>query len=353
MTRIGIVGCGKIARTHAVILRKSVPDAELVFCDRNRDRAEQLAQGHAGVAVYDDVDVLFSEQKLDAVHVLTQLESHAGIAEKALTSGVHVYVEKPVTERAAEYVALMELARRNDRVLYAGYSTLGMPHVRKVREVIRSGAFGELVTVHCDFNSSPAQGIPYGSPEHWAYSLKGGPVQNIADHPSSLVVDAVGEITEQRVLMGRRSGLPNGRPDLLHVAIRNDRTLGSFTISMGNGNPHGQIVYCLEGATILFDLRRQLVSVVEGRGPQRFPRRILSGLEIGWSYASGTVATVAGAVTGKTRSHPGITGLVKNFYRVVAGSEEPVVREETVTRLLTLHEHVWEVAEQTTPPSAD
>jgi len=349
MTRIGIVGCGKIARVHATALRKLVRGSELVFCDRNRERAEGLAAAHGGGRAYEDVDELLSQESLDALHVLTQPGSHVEISEKALRAGTHVYVEKPVTERASDYQRLLDVARTNDRVLYAGYSTLGMPHVRRIRDLLRSGEFGSLVTVHCDFNSSPRQGIPYGRPDHWAYSLTGGVLQNIADHPSSLVVDAVGEITEHRVLMSRRSQLPNGCADLLHVAIRNDRAIGSFTISFGNGNPEAQAVYSLEGATIHFDLRRQLLSVIVGRGPQRFPSRVVSGLRLGWGYAGGTIAAAAGALTGSLEKDPGIRGLVRNFYEVIEGRAEPIVSEDTVRRMLDLHEHVWDVAQQTAP----
>jgi predicted dehydrogenase len=340
--RIGIVGCGKIARTHAAILKKDVRGADLVFCDRNGDRAEKLARSFSSGSTYQSLDELLAAERVDALHVLTQVASHGNLARKALEAGVHVYVEKPVTETAAEYGALLELARKSGKHLCAGYSMLGMRLVRKAKQIIESGAFGGLVTVHCDFNTSPRQGIPYGSADHWAYSLRGGILQNVADHPCSLVVDAIGEIDEQRVMASRRNKLPRGCADLLHVAVGNDRSLGSFTISSGNGNAHAQAVYFLESATILLDLRRQLFSLTTGRGPQSFARRVLSGLSLGWSFGRGTVGNAARALTGSLESQPGIRGLIRGFYGSIEAGSEAIVEDRTVLRILNLQERVWE-----------
>jgi pyrroline-5-carboxylate reductase len=36
--KIGIAGCGEIARAHASIVKKHIGGASLVFCDRNPDK---------------------------------------------------------------------------------------------------------------------------------------------------------------------------------------------------------------------------------------------------------------------------------------------------------------------------
>jgi predicted dehydrogenase len=349
MTKVGIVGCGKIARTHAAILKKHVGNVELIFCDRHEDRAEPMSRTYGGGPTYRDLDTLLSSREPDAVHILTQVDSHSALARQALTAGAHVYVEKPVTERASDYVELVELAAEHGKLLCAGYSTLGIPVVRRAREIIRSGAFGDLLTVHCDYNLSPAEGIPYGRPDHWAYSLRGGILQNIADHPASLVVDAIGEIADHTVLASRRSRLPNGCADLLHVGVRHERRLGSFTISFGNENTHASAVYSLEGATILIDLRRHVLALVRGRGPQGFVSKIGSGLKLGWSYGTGTVAMAAGRVTGFLKKEPGITGLIQNFYAAIHGDDRLIIEDDAVIRLLRLQEQVWDAVERTAP----
>ncbi|NIO40441.1 MAG: Gfo/Idh/MocA family oxidoreductase, partial [Burkholderiales bacterium] len=81
----------------------------------------------------------------------------------ALEAGAHVYLEKPVTESLADLVSLQTLAASRQRVLYPGYSTLGHPAVQKAKNIIATGAVGDLISMHCNFNVAPPVGtIPYG-----------------------------------------------------------------------------------------------------------------------------------------------------------------------------------------------
>lgn len=208
--RIGIIGCGFIAQTHAGALKRLGLGGDLHFYDTNRVQAERLVASCGSGAVHEDLETLFSNRALDCTHILTPLPSHFQLAEKALVSGCHVYIEKPVTQTAEEFKALCELARSRGKVLCAGYSTLGMPVISRARKEVSSGRLGRLISVHCDFLCSwPGNVIPYGDPSHWAYGLKGGVIQNMVDHPLSLVVDSMDEINDVSCSFSRRNKLPN------------------------------------------------------------------------------------------------------------------------------------------------
>jgi predicted dehydrogenase len=342
--KIGIVGCGGVAQTHAAILRTCFSTATLVFCDRNEEKADRLARRFSSGSTYSSIEELLKEEHLDAVHILTQVQGHAALAEQALAAGVHTYIEKPVTERLSEYERLVALATANGRCLCAGYSALGMPAVRTAKDLIASGGFGRLVAVHCDFNwSSPGDSIPYGRADHWAYALKGGILQNLADHPTSIVVDVLDDVVEHRVLSVRRTSLPNDNADLLHVAMSNDGQIGSYTVSFGHGNTHAQVVYSLESGSILADLRRQIVASVRGKGPQKLSRKASSGMRLGWQFGIGTVANVVRTL-GRRQSEPGIAELIANFYRAIDGQAQLLVTDRTATKVIALLEEVWEEA---------
>src|SRR6266478_3943460 len=190
-----IIGCGTIAKSHLRGLRRLKPDARIHLADVDRQRAEPLASLSHVTSIHTDVNALLRDVRPDTVHVLTPPPTHAVIAEKALRAGSHLFVEKPVTERADEYARLAELAREKKRILCADYSTLGMPVVMRALREVHSGDFGKLVAVHCVFAGSEGGGvIPYGSAAHWAYLLPGGILQNNIDHPTSLVLAAMDEI---------------------------------------------------------------------------------------------------------------------------------------------------------------
>lgn len=340
--KIGIIGCGTIAKEHAGIVKKLFPDALLTFCDINKIYAEKMAAKYNGKSFYDNIDELLEKEMPDTIHVLTPVSGHAGIAEKALNAGCHVYIEKPVTETIAEYSRITDLAKAKGKKVCAGYSALGMPVVLRAKEVIDSGKFGRLIAVHCSFgNSWPGNTIPYGNPNHWAYLMTGGVLQNMADHPTSLILDALERVDDFKIFYSRRNLLPNDCPDLLHVAVRNQNQIGSLTLSLGHGSADKRIHYILEGGSIIVDLARQLYCATEGKGPHNFIKKTLSGITEGFSLSGGTINNIFSVATGKLKKNPGLVNVVTNYYRAVNSNQELLVKERTVINTITLLENVW------------
>ena len=344
--KIGFVGCGKIARSHAAAVAKRVKGASIVFCDRNLQKAERLTKRYSpGGSAYTSLEELLREEKPDSVHVLTQPASHFDLIKAALEAGAHVYVEKPVTETAEQFDILEDIARRQQRHLYPGYSALGLPVVQHATSLVRSGRYGKLISVHCDYNWSAGDGgIPYGSGDHWAYSLKGGILQNLADHPASLVIDALDDVDRSHAHLGRRVPLPRSSPDLLHVSVSNFSQIGSLTMSFGHGNTHGYITYCLEAGTIQVDLHRHLSLTMAGRGPYSLAKRFVTGIAMSGAMALGNVSYSAQRAAGLLEQSPGVALLIENYYRVIAGGENPIVSSETARRTVDVLERAWNEA---------
>lgn len=340
--KVALIGCGGIARVHAQVLAERTDVITLVFCDRNLHKAAALAEAYSKLPAYQDADEMLAAEKPDAVHVLTQLPSHAHLGRLALSAGAHVYIEKPITETAAELDELFSLAATNGKILCAGYSTLGMPVVQQAKALVASERLGQLLTVHCDFNWTASSGsIPYGSGDHWAYSMTGGVLQNLIDHPMSLVLDALGDVRRHNALFVRRRDLPSRSPDLVHVGLSTDDQVGSLSMSFGHGSTHASAQYCMEGGMVVVDLRRQLLSSLTGRGPDGFSRRTLSGLRLGWDFGTGSLSNAVKRVSGGWQRHPGITALVENFYAVIAGNEDAIVSTSTATRTVGVLERIW------------
>ncbi len=340
--KIGLVGCGAIAGSHLRILKRLMPASQIYLCDAERSKAEQLASRAPVAGMYGSLEDLLDRVQPDAVHILTPPKTHALLAGVALRSHCNVFLEKPVTETLEEYRTIAELARRNNCILCCDFSTLGMPVVMKALEVIRSGSLGRLIAVHCNFAGSEGGGvIPYKSPDHWAYLLKGGILQNMADHPASLIVAAMDPILEQTVSWARRNLLPYDCPDLLEVSVRNADQVGSFILSMGHGCNERSAQFLLEGGSIQIDMGRQLYSCITGRGPQNFLKKAMSGVSEGYSSIGGTIRNVLGGVTGKLQRDPGIATMVKNFYDTLEARSGLMVSPNTVEAIISLGEVIW------------
>ncbi len=353
--KTAIIGCGAIAASHVRILKKLRPETRIVACDVDLRRARAFANQWKIPAAYGDPGEMLAAEHPDAVHILTPPGTHAALAEQVLTAGAHAYVEKPVTERAAEFDRLATLAAGQARILYGGYSTLGMPVVLRAMDAVRSGSLGRVVAVHCTFAGSEGGGmIQYKDPSHWAYRLRGGILQNMIDHPLSLVLAALDPVTSHTVTVNRRNMLPFDCPDLLHLSVANDHQLGSVTLSLGHGCNERRALFILEGGSITLDMGRQLLHIIRGRGPQNFVKKALSGIMEGKASAGGTVGNMIQAARGKLARDPGIASIMQNFYGACEAGEPMIVRHETVRALTGLLDAVWEeMGYQPVPLSAE
>src|SRR5437879_8802602 len=121
MLRIAIVGCGKIADTHASLIQ-TIKGCEIVgVCDSEPLMARQLYERFPVKRHYSRLAELLSDARPDVVHIATPPESHFAIASFCLERGCHVYVAKPITLREEEARRLMAVDSDHGLQLTAGH----------------------------------------------------------------------------------------------------------------------------------------------------------------------------------------------------------------------------------------
>ena len=93
--RTAVVGCGKVAATHALAWRR-LPASEFVaVCDVVPERARTLASQFE-VRAYGDLGEMIEREQVEVLSVCTQHTQHVPAVETAACRGVHVIVEKPL-----------------------------------------------------------------------------------------------------------------------------------------------------------------------------------------------------------------------------------------------------------------
>ena len=96
-----------------------IPNAELIaVCDINQSTCDIVAQ-ELNVKAYYDYRQLFSQ--VDAVSIAATTNQHYDIAKQFLSRGIHVLVEKPITETVAQADELIELAEASGAKLQVGH----------------------------------------------------------------------------------------------------------------------------------------------------------------------------------------------------------------------------------------
>ena len=116
--RAAVIGVGYLGRFHAQKYA-ALPDCELVGVVDQDERARTAVATELNVAAHADHRDLIG--RVDAVSVVTHTPSHFAIAADFLRAGVHVLVEKPITETVTQARELIALAQAAGRVLQVGH----------------------------------------------------------------------------------------------------------------------------------------------------------------------------------------------------------------------------------------
>lgn len=113
-------------------------------CDKDRRRLEKIGRQYPAATMTDNIAEVLENKKVDIVSIATPVHTHYALAKQALTAGKHVLVEKPLTGSVAEAEELVDLAKKNGRVLMVDHTFIYHPAVEKIKDAIRRGELGDI-----------------------------------------------------------------------------------------------------------------------------------------------------------------------------------------------------------------
>jgi predicted dehydrogenase len=186
--RWGILATGGIAGAMTSDLLLSGSPVTAVG-SRRLDRAEAFAARYGIARAHGSYDQLVADPEVDVVYVATPHPMHAADAELALNAGKHVLVEKSFTVNAAEARRLADLAASKNLVVLEAMWTRWLPHMVRIRELISSGALGEVRTLVAHHTQRLSN-----DPEHRIQNpaLGGGALLDLGIYPVSFAWDVFG-----------------------------------------------------------------------------------------------------------------------------------------------------------------
>ena len=184
--RIGIIGCGDVARRHYLPALAALADGnELVGCSDARPAAARglaaLARGWSPrVRAFGQLTDLLEEARPEAIFNLTPAPLHAAVSAECLQSGVHVYSEKPIASSVEEADRLIEMASSSGLTLLCAPASAVTRRVRWLAEVVASGRLGRptLAVAQC-VGMGPAAWAEYTGDPTVFYGPGVGPVLDV------------------------------------------------------------------------------------------------------------------------------------------------------------------------------
>lgn len=174
--RIGILGAARIADDGIVGPARALGHEVVALAARDRHRAEVFADERGIPHVHDGYADVIADPDVDLVYNALVNSLHTKWNVYALNADKNVLSEKPLASNAAEAALVRQTARATGRTLVEGFHYLHHPISQRLRELVTSGALGEVERVEVVL---AIPGPPDSDPR-WSLDLAGGATMDLA-----------------------------------------------------------------------------------------------------------------------------------------------------------------------------
>jgi predicted dehydrogenase len=147
---VGLIGYGMAGRTFHAPVIQSVPHLRLKkVVSRHTNEASQR---YPWVEVVPDAAALLQDEEITLVVIATPNSYHFDLARQSLQANKHVVVEKPFTTSSGQAQQLIELARRQNRIISVNHNRRWDGDFQTVKKLLEAKFLGRLVEYESQFN---------------------------------------------------------------------------------------------------------------------------------------------------------------------------------------------------------
>lgn len=335
MIKIAIIGCGKIADSHAAQIQR-IAECEIVgACDREELMAKQLYERFKIKQYFSDAKRMIEMAKPNIVHITTPPQSHFELGKFCLEAGCHVYVEKPFTLNTEEAIKLINLAIEKNLKITVGHDAVFNHAERRMRELIRNGYLGgspvHMESYYCyDLGDSYAKALT-GDKNHWVRQLPGKLLHNIISHGICKIAEHL--TVDKPTIIAHGFTSPQLRKlneteiiDELRVIINeNDCTTAYFTVSSQmKPTLHQFKIYGPKNALIV-DHNHQTCIKMRGMNYKSYLDKFIPPIVFAKQYAANAMTNMNLFLKKDFHMKSGMKFLIESFYRSVANDTPPPI----------------------------
>ena len=256
LPRVGFLGVGWIGRHRLEALVAAGAADVAAIADPSEDCREAARPAAPDATMAEDLDDLLTLD-LDGLVIATPSAQHADQARRALEAGLPVFCQKPLGRTADEVKAVVDAARRSNRLLAVDLSYRFTEGARRIRDLVRAGALGDVFAVDLAFHNA------YGPDKPWFYDPAqsgGGCVMDLGVHLVDLALwtldfPGVDEVVGH-LLAGGRPFSPGQVEDFATASLRLDtgavvRLACSWRLHAGEPADIGAAFYGTAGGAAL------------------------------------------------------------------------------------------------------
>ncbi len=205
--RAAVVGVGMMGQNHVRVYRE-ISGVQLVgVADPDVRLRDNMAQQHH-IRAYENYRDLFDVEKPHLVTIAVPTVFHAEVAREAIQRGIHVLIEKPITETQEDGRALIDLAQQHGVILTIGHIERHNPVVQALKARLDTNQLGQIFEIRAErVGPFPARIRDVGV------------VLDLATHDIDVIRYLVGDIPI-RVYAETQQNIHSTREDLLSGIMR-------------------------------------------------------------------------------------------------------------------------------------
>ncbi|MEO6924149.1 MAG: Gfo/Idh/MocA family oxidoreductase [Bryocella sp.] len=166
-TRTAVIGYGLAGRVFHCPFIHAVPGLELTaIVVSNSERSASAHERYPSATIVPKFETALADPTIDLIVVATPNETHFEIAKAALLAGKHVVIDKPITTSAAEARELIDLAKKQGKILAPYHNRRFDCNFLTVRKLLQEGTLGRITEVTASFDRFR----PLARPNTWKES---------------------------------------------------------------------------------------------------------------------------------------------------------------------------------------
>ena len=358
MLKVAIVGCGKIADSHAEQLQH-ISGCEMVgVCDQEELMAKQLYERFPIKAFFSNVEELLEKARPDVMHITTPPQSHFELGQLCLERGCHIYVEKPFTVDTSQARELIRLAEQRKLKVTVGNDAQFTHAAIRFRELVRQGYLGgnpvHMESYYCyELRDTYAKAL-MGDKGHWVRRLPGKLLHNIISHGIVRIAEYLQNDDPVVIAHGFTSPLLRGlgeeeiMDELRVIVADKERTTAYFTFSSQmRPSLHQFRIYGPKNGLVLDDDEHSLIKL-HGARYKSYVEKFVPPVNYAGQYLGNLAKNLKLFIKRDFHMKAGMKHLIEAFYRSITEDKPLPVSYREIVLTCRIMDSIFDQLDQKT-----
>ena len=252
-----VLGTGVIANEMAVALQKMGKTLYAV-ANRTHEKAVVFAKKYGVEKVYDDIDDMFVDEKVDIIYITTPHNTHYQFMKRALENGKHILVEKSITLNSRELNEMIDLASQKHLIIAEAMTIWHMPLYKELWGIVERGELGKVQMITMNFGSFKEYNMQN---RFFNMNLAGGAMLDIGVYALSIVRSFMSEKPDEIVSQWKPS--PTGSDEQAAILLKNGKgEMATVALSMHSKQPKRAMISCEKGYIEIMEYPRASKAVI-------------------------------------------------------------------------------------------